>query len=151
MGPAVTTNQLRQNDNPPGANATNRTGSFAGATMLLVENDAQRRDHVRQTLEGWGVTVTEAAEGDLKIAEARRTKPDLILLDRFLPEKKASRGRRKVRHLQRRPQVISLSGREFFKMEFPSRWPSCRARTESSSRRSTPRPLSKSFPAGLRP
>ena len=56
------------------------------AKILVVEDDATIRALLEMALLGAGFKeVTSAARGDEGLSEARRTKPDLVLLDLMLP------------------------------------------------------------------
>jgi PAS domain S-box-containing protein len=54
--------------------------------VLLVDDDAQIRAIIREVLEGVGYAVHEAEGGASAQAEARRFRPDLILLDVMMPD-----------------------------------------------------------------
>lgn len=60
--------------------------SPAVARILIVEDETDLRDLVAWNLEAAGHEVAEAATGAEGIAQARRFKPDLILLDLMLPD-----------------------------------------------------------------
>ncbi len=53
--------------------------------VLIVEDDAQVRDVVRRYLERDGLAVQAVASGTEGLEAARRSRPDLILLDVMLP------------------------------------------------------------------
>ena len=55
-------------------------------TALVIDDDAMMRLLVRETLEGVGMTVAEAADGMSGIAELDRARPDIILLDVMMPD-----------------------------------------------------------------
>jgi CheY-like chemotaxis protein len=59
----------------------------AGATVLLVEDEAQVRRLVRETLSQLGYTVLEASDGyeALKLVEGRKTEIRLVLTDVIMP------------------------------------------------------------------
>ncbi len=54
-------------------------------TILVVEDDEDIRDLLKFTLSSAGYTVLEAGEGGEAMAKARRSRPDLVLLDLMLP------------------------------------------------------------------
>jgi DNA-binding response OmpR family regulator len=54
--------------------------------ILVVEDEPTIRETLRYNLVKEGYLVTEAATGGEALTEARRTRPDLILLDLMLPE-----------------------------------------------------------------
>ena len=54
--------------------------------VLVVEDDKQIRSFVRMVLEADGIVVVEAGNGADGIAETRRQRPDLVILDLGLPD-----------------------------------------------------------------
>jgi len=56
-----------------------------GGEVLVVDDDANLRELVRQQLTERGYTVRHAADGAEAIAEVRKHKPDLIILDVMMP------------------------------------------------------------------
>lgn len=117
MKRTVTTKPTCHPDVPPMANAANPTTRFAGTTVLLVEDDVQLRELLYQVMADWGMVVTAVIRGDRVLAEALRTKPDVILLDLFLPGKDGFEVLRELRRLHTQTQVIAMSGEEYFKNE----------------------------------
>jgi len=57
------------------------------ANILIVEDDASIREVTTLGLEAAGFTVTTAHDGDDGLAEFRRERPDLVLLDVMLPKR----------------------------------------------------------------
>ena len=60
--------------------------SAAPVQVLIVEDDQQIRRFLRLTLESEGITVIEAQNGREGIAQSRRRRPDLVILDLGLPD-----------------------------------------------------------------
>jgi DNA-binding response OmpR family regulator len=58
----------------------------AQSIALVVDDDPSLRTLVRVNLELEGFEVTIAADGRSALLEARRRRPDLIILDLMLPE-----------------------------------------------------------------
>lgn len=54
-------------------------------TVVLAEDDVDIRDLVQIVLEGLDLTVTAVGNGAEALAECRRTKPKLLLLDITMP------------------------------------------------------------------
>ena len=82
------------------------------ARILLVEDDDAFRIFCRVALEAAGHEVLEARDGTLAVERALRDKPDLVLLDLWLPGLTGSgvlRVLRANRRLDRVP-VLVLSG-----------------------------------------
>jgi CheY-like chemotaxis protein len=55
-------------------------------TVMIVDDSADIRAMLRHWLEASGCRVVEAADGKQAVALARRARPDLILMDLYLPE-----------------------------------------------------------------
>lgn len=56
-----------------------------GGDVLVVDDDRNLRELVRQQLTERGYTVRQAADGNEAIKEVRQRKPDLIILDVMMP------------------------------------------------------------------
>jgi DNA-binding response OmpR family regulator len=56
-----------------------------GAKILVVDDESKIVKLVRAYLEGSGYSVIEAADGQTALIQARREKPDLVVLDLNLP------------------------------------------------------------------
>lgn len=56
-----------------------------GGDVLVVDDDKNLRELVRQQLTERGFTVRQAADGNEAIREVRQRKPDLIILDVMMP------------------------------------------------------------------
>ncbi len=56
------------------------------ARILIVEDESDLRDLLAWNMKAAGYEVVEAATGSEGLAQARRSKPDLILLDLMLPD-----------------------------------------------------------------
>jgi PAS domain S-box-containing protein len=61
------------------------TGSTADYTVLVVDDEANIRDLLRQELEAAGYCVREAVDGFDAINQARSNPPDLIVMDVMMP------------------------------------------------------------------
>jgi CheY-like chemotaxis protein len=55
------------------------------STILVCDNEEVLRGLVRASLDGNGYRLVEARDGDDSIDQARRVRPDLILLDMMMP------------------------------------------------------------------
>ncbi|MEO7689263.1 MAG: ATP-binding protein, partial [Sphingomonas sp.] len=74
------------------------SGSATGNREILVVDDAAaNRTTLRDTLEGWGYRVREAADGLEAVEVIAATAPDLILIDLKMP---APEGLEAMRHLR---------------------------------------------------
>ncbi len=58
---------------------------MAGERILIIDDDADIRDVVRQMLEEEGYDVRQCADGRIAIRTFRETQPDLVLLDVLMP------------------------------------------------------------------
>jgi two-component system, OmpR family, KDP operon response regulator KdpE len=56
-----------------------------GAKILVVDDEPQIRRTLRATLSAEGYTIAEAPDGEAALAEFRRERPDLVLLDMNMP------------------------------------------------------------------
>ncbi len=61
-------------------------GSFNGATVLVVDDEADTVDFIRETLKSEGLRVFVAHDGRQAIEVLERRRPDLVLLDIMMPE-----------------------------------------------------------------
>jgi sigma-B regulation protein RsbU (phosphoserine phosphatase) len=61
------------------------TESIAGASVLVVDDNAVNRRILRAILERAGAVVSEAAEGEQALRLVRTVSPDLVLLDIMMP------------------------------------------------------------------
>ena len=55
------------------------------STILVCDNEEVLRGLVRASLDGNGYRLVEARDGDDSLEQARRLRPDLILLDMMMP------------------------------------------------------------------
>ncbi len=81
------------------------------ATILVVEDEEPISNILKFTLERDGFQVLQAWDGEEAVDLARRTQPDLILLDVMLPEKDGFEVCREVRTFSIMP-IIMLTARE---------------------------------------
>lgn len=62
------------------------TGAVRVPTALVIDDDAVARYVLKRTLSRMRCTVTEASTGTEGLREARRVRPDIILLDLVMPD-----------------------------------------------------------------
>ena len=85
--------------------------SEPGPRVLLVDDSAELRDVVRSSLEAHGISVVaQAADGDSAIAAARRSSPQVVVLDVGIPGASAADVIEQLRSLQPAPRVVVYSG-----------------------------------------
>ncbi|MGH3681969.1 MAG: response regulator transcription factor, partial [Natronosporangium sp.] len=80
-----------------------------GRTVLVVDDDPTVSDVVSRYLERAGYRVTRAADGAAALAEFRRHRPDLVLLDLMLPGIDGLEVCRRLRELSGQVPVIMLT------------------------------------------
>jgi signal transduction histidine kinase/DNA-binding response OmpR family regulator len=61
-------------------------GSLHGASVLVVDDEADTADFIRDTLRSEGLRVVVARDGRQALDVLQRRRPDLVLLDIMLPE-----------------------------------------------------------------
>jgi CheY-like chemotaxis protein len=85
----------------------------AGASVLVVDDDAALREFIRANLEGEGYAVREAGSASEGLAALDEEPPDLILLDVMMPRMDGWEMLRRVqeRHGVDAIQVIMYSGK----------------------------------------
>jgi adenylate cyclase len=62
------------------------TGASLSPTILVVEDEADAREMLRQMLDRAGCTVVEARNGIEALSRLNEARPDLVLLDLMMPE-----------------------------------------------------------------
>ncbi len=78
--------------------------------ILVVDDDPGVRMFVRRALEPEGYCVEEAADGAECLRRVRRSPPDLIILDLYMPEKDGLEVLRELRTIQPASRLITMSG-----------------------------------------
>lgn len=73
--------------------------------ILVCDNEEALRDLVRATLGGDHYEISEARDGDEAVAEARRLRPDLVVLDVMMPGRS---GLDVLGELRRDPDLASV-------------------------------------------
>jgi CheY-like chemotaxis protein len=84
------------------------------ATILLAEDHLDSREALRALLEAFGFDVIPAANGAEAVRLARRTPPDLILMDIMMPEIDGFEATRRLRDFPetRDIPIITLTAME---------------------------------------
>jgi two-component system, OmpR family, alkaline phosphatase synthesis response regulator PhoP len=78
--------------------------------ILVVEDEAKIASLVRDYLEHAGFEVVMSANGDSALAQARRSRPDLVVLDLGLPDRDGLDVARSLRSLSNVP-IVMLTAR----------------------------------------
>jgi CheY-like chemotaxis protein len=74
-------------------------------TVLVCDNEEVLRGLVLASLEGSGYDFVEARDGEDALGQARRVRPDLILLDMMMPGRT---GLEVLRELRRDPELRDI-------------------------------------------
>jgi CheY-like chemotaxis protein len=91
---------------------------LSGFTIALVDDDAQVRGSLLDTLISAGATVEEAAEGGAGIELVRRRRPDLLVVDFAMPGMTGADVVRKVREEHPELPVVLVTGfADFVKLD----------------------------------
>lgn len=80
------------------------------ATVLVVEDEEQVRDMIRQTLERAGHEVLEAADGEEGLNVFDHTKIDLVVTDILMPKKGGLATILELRQKNPEVKIIAMSG-----------------------------------------
>ena len=78
--------------------------------ILIVDDESGVRDSLRGVLEDEGYTTAEADSGEACLESLEREKPDLILLDVWLPGIDGLETLQRVREMENPPEVLMVSG-----------------------------------------
>jgi UDP-3-O-acyl N-acetylglucosamine deacetylase len=79
-------------------------------TVLVVDDQADIRASLRGVLTDEGLQVLEAEDGRQALELVRTARPELVLLDVWMPEVDGIEWLRRLQHEPERPQVIMISG-----------------------------------------
>lgn len=78
--------------------------------ILIVDDESGVRESLRGVLEDEGYTAAEAASGEACLEFLERERPDLILLDVWLPGIDGLETLQRVRAMENPPEVLMVSG-----------------------------------------
>jgi len=78
--------------------------------VLVIDDHAEIREILRETLEAAGYAVAVAGNGREGLAAQRRQPADLVITDTFMPEKEGLETIRELRQQSPRPKIIAMSG-----------------------------------------
>ncbi len=79
-------------------------------TVLVLDDDAQIREMVRQVLEMEGYAAMEASDGRQGVRLCREHSVDLVITDIFMPEKDGLQAIREIRQDAPNTKIIAISG-----------------------------------------
>jgi len=80
------------------------------ATVLVVDDEREIRSSLRGVLEDEGLRVLEAEDGAQALDLLGRDRPELVLLDVWMPEVDGIELLRQLRDLPHRPRVVMITG-----------------------------------------
>ncbi|MGH7230337.1 MAG: response regulator [Nitrospiraceae bacterium] len=78
--------------------------------ILIIDDDDQVREMLREALETEGYQVSEAKDGRQAIEQDRRCPSDLIILDIFMPEQDGLETLQQFRQQSPARRIIGISG-----------------------------------------
>ena len=81
------------------------------ATILIVEDNEQLRIWLRTLLENKGHDVLEAEDGTKALAHLNLARPDLIVLDIYLPDKDGMETLLHLRSSSQKFKILAISGK----------------------------------------
>ncbi len=89
-----------------------KTRPFAGRAALVVDDDEHVRRVARRLLEGLGMTVTDAADGEEGVERFRKAKAtlDVVLMDVSMPGMDGLEAMRRMREIHAGTPVVLMSG-----------------------------------------
>ncbi len=80
------------------------------ARILVIDDDVQIREMLRQMLEFEGYEVIEAANGKEALKLQQQTPADLVITDLIMPEKEGIETIRELREIFPEIKIIAMSG-----------------------------------------
>jgi two-component system chemotaxis response regulator CheY len=78
--------------------------------VLIVDDDAFVRTHLRDSLAGTGFNLSEAADGEEACRLAASQRPEVILLDLLMPKQSGLEALERIRSASPDSQVIVITG-----------------------------------------
>jgi DNA-binding response OmpR family regulator len=83
------------------------------AKVLLVDDDVEIIESIKYALEGEGMQIVVARDGNQGLALAERENPDLMILDMMMPKRSGFLVLEKLRRVRDEPlPVIMITGNE---------------------------------------
>ena len=82
-------------------------------TVLVIDDDADIRDLLRDALEGRGFRVVCAPDGEIGVAKAVKSPPDLVIVDMMMPRASGFVVLERLKQQHRLPvPIIMLTGND---------------------------------------
>lgn len=117
VGKGTSVDILLPSARPPGGEARKggrdgetSCGRAAGARVLVVDDDADVRAFLGESLEGLGCTVVSAASGELGLEALQEGRPDLVLMDYAMPGMNGAEAARSARSLHPGLPIVFVTG-----------------------------------------
>ncbi|MEW7976855.1 MAG: response regulator [Candidatus Sedimenticola endophacoides] len=88
-----------------GAGVSGGAVDGGGATVLIVDDSPTETFVIKKIVEGAGFTTATAENGESGVAEAKRIKPDVILMDVVMP---GLNGFQATRQLSKDPETMGI-------------------------------------------
>lgn len=86
---------------------------MAATTVLVVDDHSGFRAHARRLLEREGYRVVgEAADGESAVSRARELRPQLVLVDVYLPDIDGFEVAKRLGALDDAPAIVLISSRD---------------------------------------
>lgn len=86
--------------------------TLSNASILVVDDDQRLTGALRRTLTYEGYRVATAASGEEALSQARRRPPDLVILDRLLPNMDGLTVCRRLRETHQDIAILMLTARD---------------------------------------
>jgi CheY-like chemotaxis protein len=84
--------------------------SYHAARILVVDDDELIRETLKEHLESTGLYVSLASNGLEAVACMERERPDIIILDLFMPEMDGFETLHRLNQSARRARILAISG-----------------------------------------
>jgi two-component system, chemotaxis family, chemotaxis protein CheY len=78
--------------------------------VLVIDDEPALREVTRQFLEEAGHAVVEAGDGKVGLWMFRELRPDLVIVDLFMPEKEGVETIREMRTIDPTAKIVAMSG-----------------------------------------
>lgn len=78
--------------------------------ILIIDDDPNIRELLRDVLEGAGHTVIEAKNGNAGIESAQQDQPDLVIVDILMPEKEGLETISEIKKNLKNARILAISG-----------------------------------------
>src|SRR6516164_9694106 len=94
----------------PNKRVSDHPVSYHAAHVLVVDDDELIRKKLKLHLEAAGLHVSLASNGLEAVASVENKRPDIIILDLFMPEMDGFETLRRLNQSDRRARILAISG-----------------------------------------